>query len=681
MKLFRVLPFAFVATACALLTGCTRGPAGLPPLSAAAGARSDRDTLARALEIRPNAAAEAPFFTMPTPDYYDSGYQPSVTFAKKGTLVEEHVAASGYLWYHVGYLGADTVTWDTSHQYDDGIQPSVTGDGNSRVFEVHRSGPGSDRLYYRTGTLQDGGKVQWATSSHYFDGYNPVVSFSGSKLVLEAHTNGSGLGTWDVATIEGTEIRWHSGEKFDDGYHPSIAANARGLTLEVERGSKAISGSYQLYYRVGHINAATADVAWDKRHEIFGLTKETEAFSSVSLDDSGRAIVLYACEYPSLYAGLTNAYGWCTLTGTLGSDNLVHWVGPRVFAPPMNYFVELHNLASPSVAMEDGVAVGVAEQHGKGLYDATTLLVDRSNWMGDRLTTSLKGKTLRDIVFPGSHDAGMYKGDLGFSGVAQSQNFYDQLKGGQRYFDIRPDVNLNAWHGPGEGYGAYVTGASIHSILADVERYMKEGHREVVILKFSHWGGFTPTDAAGSPYVKLRSMIQSALGTYLYDNGGQQRLADIPLSTLLPPGQGRGVVLPVMDLPGSFKTGTGAKGIYTYRDWDSQIQNGTEFTVYDQYSNTTSLSGMQDDQLNKLAKFDGTMEHVKTVPCDLFLLSWTLTPTAAIRASAAAADATLAPKMSIVGRNKYGRIPNVLFVDFYSWADPADVAIVANARF
>jgi hypothetical protein len=391
--------------------------------------------------------------------------------------------------------------------------------------------------------------------------------------------------------------------------------------------------------------------------------------------------VLYACEYPSLYAGLTNSYGWCTLTGTLGADNLVHWVGPRVFAPPMNYFVELHNLSSPGVAMENGAAVGVAEQRGKGLYYATTLLVDRSNWIGDRLTTSLKGKTLREIVFPGSHDAGMYKGSLGFSGVAQSQNFYEQLTGGQRYFDIRPDANLYAWHGPGEGYGAYVTGASIHSILADVERYMREGHREVVVLKFSHWGGFTPTADAGSPYIKLTNMIQSTLGAYLYDNNGQRRLADTPLSTLLPPGQDRGVVLPVMDLPGSFKTGTGAKGIYTYRDWDSDVKDGTEITVYDQYSNTTSLSRMQDDQLDKLASFDGTMEHVKSVPCDLFLLSWTLTPTAAIRGSAAAADATLAPKLSIVGRNKYGRIPNVLFVDFYSWADPADVAIVANARF
>jgi hypothetical protein len=34
-----------------------------------------------------------------------------------------------------------------------------------------------------------------------------------------------------------------------------------------------------------------------------------------------------------------------------------------------------------------------------------------------------------------------------------------------------------------------------------------------------------------------------------------------------------------------------------------------------------------------------------------------------------------------VQRNTHGQIPNILYVDFYEWADPTDVAIAMNARF
>jgi hypothetical protein len=34
-----------------------------------------------------------------------------------------------------------------------------------------------------------------------------------------------------------------------------------------------------------------------------------------------------------------------------------------------------------------------------------------------------------------------------------------------------------------------------------------------------------------------------------------------------------------------------------------------------------------------------------------------------------------------VQRNAHNQIPNLLYVDFYEWADPADVAIGMNSRF
>jgi hypothetical protein len=399
----------------------------------------------------------------------------------------------------------------------------------------------------------------------------------------------------------------------------------------------------------------------------------------VSLDDNGNVILLYSCEKTTYYAGKDTGYGWCTMTGKLGAGNAVQWVSTPILAPPMHYFAELLGLSSPSVALQNGIAVGVAQQGTRGLFSGMTMLTDRSNWMGDRIATTLNGKALRQIVFPASHDAGMYTGDLGPAGIAQSQNFYEQLTGGQRYFDIRPDAALHVWHGPGQGSGPYVTGASIKDILDDVARYMREGHREVVILKFSHFKyGFWDTN---KPYDDIRTMIKNKLGTWLYDNPniakGTARLADITLTDMIP--KDHGIVLPVVDLPSNNLTGTGDARIYSYRDWDSKIAGNQQFTVYDQYTETTDLSEMTSNQLVKFYNFNGKMQSFPNAPCDLFLLSWTLTPLAAIRASAAEADATLAPMLSRARANTRGFVPNVLYLDYYSWADPADLAIVENA--
>jgi hypothetical protein len=36
--------------------------------------------------------------------------------------------------------------------------------------------------------------------------------------------------------------------------------------------------------------------------------------------------------------------------------------------------------------------------------------------------------------------------------------------------------------------------------------------------------------------------------------------------------------------------------------------------------------------------------------------------------------------MATINHNGYNQIPNILYVDFYEWADPADVAIKMNER-
>ena len=170
-------------------------------------------------------------------------------------------------------------------------------------------------------------------------------------------------------------------------------------------------------------------------------------------------------------------------------------------------------------------------------------------------------------------------------------------------------------------------------------------------------------------------MVETTLGPWLYDNATHKRLADIPLSDLL--GSGKGIVLPVMDV--AYPTGKTA--IYTYRDWQTKDGPQTgQITAFDQYSDKVDYEPMKSDQLTKFSLFDGTMKHDSKAPCDFFLLSWTLTPVSEVWSVAYIADAHLGHVMGDVSRNGFGQIPNILYVDYYEWADPTDVAIDMNER-
>jgi hypothetical protein len=124
-------------------------------------------------------------------------------------------------------------------------------------------------------------------------------------------------------------------------------------------------------------------------------------------------------------------------------------------------------------------------------------------------------------------------------------------------------------------------------------------------------------------------------------------------------------------------------GFYVYKDWCSG-SNGCEstgnpqqgeFTVFDQYSNTIDYDDMKRDQLSKLSAFNGKMKNAQNVKCDLFLLSWTLTPISDVASYSVPANRNLADAMVNVRPNGYGFIPNVIYVDYYERARVTDTAI------
>ena len=90
------------------------------------------------------------------------------------------------------------------------------------------------------------------------------------------------------------------------------------------------------------------------------------------------------------------------------------------------------------VATNGKVALQMFHIGDEKLVGNAALLFDRANWMGDQHDGVLKGKTMRQIAFPGSHDAGAFAQD-----IAQSHDLSirEQLRAGVRYFDLRPEFS------------------------------------------------------------------------------------------------------------------------------------------------------------------------------------------------------------------------------------------------
>lgn len=290
----------------------------------------------------------------------------------------------------------------------------------------------------------------------------------------------------------------------------------------------------------------------------------------------------------------------------------------------------------------------------------------RARWMQDRLE-SLGSRPLNRLVLPASHDAAMYE-DGFLKSLAQTQDLtiYQQLSHGIRYFDLRPqwyDGKLVIHHGP-------VQGPDLAVVLRDVRRFAGEGHHELIILKFSHYQGFQ--DQA---YKGLKKQIKESLGPWLYKSLPRgKRLAEITLAEYVGHSS---AVLVLCD--GSYAMEQRSEGIWVYRDWDSRHPEQGDLCVYDQYSNTVQYPAMKADQFDKFNRFDGKCKARRDVPCDLFLLSWTLTPATNVRGFAAEPNRNLESALKELKiPNRFGCVVNLLYADYVDSAKVTEVAIRQN---
>lgn len=274
-------------------------------------------------------------------------------------------------------------------------------------------------------------------------------------------------------------------------------------------------------------------------------------------------------------------------------------------------------------------------------------------WMTD-LYNNVPGfpnRPLRQITIPGTHDAGCYVDHPygNFLARTQTQNIQQQLAGGIRYFDIRPDwsrFNGSFWIHHGLYWGDRIDGPA--GILAQVANFMNglgPNDRELVILNISHFRRFGNT-----AHVALIGAITAALGAHLVPHtqsaGNAIDLFESPYNNVLTANDDVIASRVAILYDGALDTGREAyitanvnalpAGFFTISP--KYLPGANRIFLFDQYANNRHLAIMRADQLDKLRQRQNYPQPysappanwpangVGGVPSTLHLFSWTLTP-------------------------------------------------------
>lgn len=576
---------------------------------------------------------------------YGAGTRPCVANNTR-TVLAMHQENAGGLVYRLGRPTGAIVQWGAEVPYVNGREPGCAINNNGIAVEIHRSRANED-LLYTVGRI-NGDTLAWMPNSRIDSGVTPKIALNDQNVVVEVHqwSDSRKEIVYRVGRIDPVNLitTWGAPQRYDNGVWPHISINSRGVVLEVHQSE----GKDALYYRIGDLEGNF--IRW--RSGAKEYTSGTHP--SVALADDGFVVEVHKSEaYDRL---------WCRYGLVTDSDS-IQWTYTSAGA-------QFDDGSLPSVSCSGHMAVQThANPSNSKVYYSTSRIVDRSRWMSDRLAV-MGHNTLKDISFPGSHNAAMYDPTddglvPGYPTGDRDQNLtvYEQLGQGVRFFDLRPKWtrdDIYIYHGN-------TVGPLLSSVLSDVQKFMNEGNRELVILTLTHYEGFD----SDSKFQTLTSKIQSYLGRWTYKRSANdsRRLADIPLSEYL----GTGVVLPVS--AGDYYYNHPVPGIYVYRTADSGDAAKGDLVVYDKYSDSGSYDYMSQDQINKFNNFNGKCDDGVT-PCDLFLLSWTLTREGSAFPGAMEADSQLGIAMSgVTNPNSHGRSLNITYLDFTQSARPVDVCL------
>ncbi|WP_266159714.1 hypothetical protein [Dyella silvatica] len=567
---------------------------------------------------------------------YDEGVQSKIALNAACIAVEVHKSEHfDTLYYRIGQCERLSVQWQPSQKYDSGITPAVALNTEGLLVEVHKS-EHFDHLYSRIGSIK-GDAIEWGSSSKYDGGITPQVALNDRGDVVEVHQSGWNTGLWcRVGRLEHQTLRWSASQNYDTGRKPAVAMQRDGTVVAVHQ-SAADDG--KLLYRVGRINGTRIDWGYPTHYDN-GINP------GVALTDDGFVIAVHQSD---------STLGRATQQrcGRIHGSS-IDWVGPS-----RHY----DDGAAPAVATNGSIAIQTRQsENADTLWYSAALVTDRASWMQDRLD-QLGARTLRTLILPAAHDAAMYtSGGWETLGKTQDLSLFEQLANGIRYFDLRPGWDGSSFY----LYNGPIKGPPMAMVLEDIRHFMSRGHRELVLLKLSHFHGLN-----AELYRKMIQQIKTAIGSWLFTAlPTGKRLADLTLRDYTA-SSGRVLVLCDEQYP----LNQPEPGIWVYRDSQANDVARGDLRVFDQYSNSMSYTTMKVDQLKKLEHYNGKCLSAPSLPCDLFLLSWTLTPPTGVWLVSKEANRNLAGVIAGIKPNNHGYLPGLLCVDYVEYARATDIAI------
>ncbi|MEO0066060.1 MAG: hypothetical protein RI983_1386 [Bacteroidota bacterium] len=190
----------------------------------------------------------------------------------------------------------------------------------------------------------------------------------------------------------------------------------------------------------------------------------------------------------------------------------------------------------------------------KNVYEAVLKEYNTAKWMENFLGPDTSSLSLKDIVFPGSHDAGMsvltatggqQKGTINACNtLTQLIGIEQQLQQGIRMFDLRVGAYnkmLYTKHAAsdcmedaiGGGYGE-----RLKTVAVGLKKFLEENKQEVVLISFSH---FCEKEV---PLSQLQDSLLNWIGQEHIYNNSAATIADVPLKQLA------GKVILSFEIPG-----------------------------------------------------------------------------------------------------------------------------------
>ena len=407
---------------------------------------------------------------------YNNGKCSSVGVGAKFAVEVHQLVSDRMLCYNVGRINGQTLGYDfdSPQNYDAGMLPSVDMNNNNVAVEIHETSKfGSYELWLHVGEVTEKGDIVGWDVNHgiqHDTGANPNISINDNNIVVEVHKSETYSTLWyniGVADAGNHAIAWCGGSvHYGDGASPAIALG-EDFFVEVH------SVGDTLYCCGGRIV---------KDEGGFHLQ-----FGSNSAYDHGVApdiaIVSEDNEYMYFIETHLSQGAWQRSGYLRKRDSQCFW-----FAPSTRFDRDADGISVGASAVA-GVAVCTHSSNGK-LYQVSATPSDTGRFF-EKLLPQIRNLTLKQMVFAGSHNSGLYHMNIPFIdplSATQEIGIYDQLLRGVRYFDLRVGTDRHIIrHGCLEG-------PLMDEVFAAFQQFFDEGHKELVIINLEREDGENKCD-------------------------------------------------------------------------------------------------------------------------------------------------------------------------------------------